>query len=515
MYLTQGLHRAAQQTPDAVMTVCGDRKRTFAEVVDRVARLAGALRGLGVADGDRVAMLSMNSDRYSEYLLAVPWANAVLNPVNIRWSPAEIVYSFEDSQTSVLLVDDAFAAMLPALRSGYTGLKAVIHCGDGPAPEGTLGYEQLIAETTPVADAGRGGDELAGLFYTGGTTGFPKGVMLSHANLVTSALGATSSGYVFRPGGTYLHAAPMFHLADLAGWAAQLMLGGTHVMIPAFEPVSVMRAIQDHQVTDALLVPVMIQMLVDHADVGSYDLTSLKRVLYGASPMAQAVLERAMRTLPRAEFIQAFGMTELAPIATMLGPDEHRAGSRLRSAGRAAPHTEVRIIDAEDNEVPRGTVGEIAVRGGNVMQGYWNKPEETALALRGGWMHTGDGAYMDEDGYVFIVDRLKDMIVSGGENVYSAEVENAVASHPSVAACAVIGVPDDEWGERVHAVVVLKPGGTATPDQIREHAKSLIAGYKAPRSVEFVDALPVSGAGKILKRELRKKYWDSSDRAVN
>jgi len=514
MYLTQGLHRAAQQDPDGAMTIFGDRKRTNAEVIDRVARLGGALRQLGVADDERVAILALNSDRYSEALLAIPWADAVLNPVNVRWSAAEIAYSFEDSQTSLLIVDDAYAPLVPALRESYSGLKAVIHCGDGPIPDGTIGYEQLIAESDPISDAVRGGDQLAGLFYTGGTTGRPKGVMLSHANLVTSAIGAAATGYVFRPGGTYLHAAPMFHLADLAGWTAQLMLGGTHVMVPAFEPVAVMEAIEEHGVTDALLVPVMIQMLVDHPEIPAHDLSSLERVLFGASPMAEAVLERAMRVLPQADFTQAFGMTELSPIATMLGPAEHRAGTRLRSAGRAAPHTEVRIVDADDNEVPRGTVGELAVRGGNVMQGYWNQPEQTEITLRGGWMHTGDGAYMDDDGFVFIVDRLKDMIITGGENVYSAEVENALASHPAVASSAVIGVPDDEWGERVHAIVVLKPGASATEEELREHVHSLIAGYKTPRSVELTDALPVSGAGKVLKRELRARYWGASDRAV-
>ena len=514
MYLTQGLHRALQREPDSVLTICGDRTRTVREAADRVARLAGALRALGVGDGDRVAMLSQNSDHYSEYLLAVPWANAVLNPVNVRWSATEIAYSLQDSQTVLLIVDDAFAPLVPRLLAEYSGLKAVLHCGD-QTPQHALSYEQVIAESSPIPDTRRGGDDLAGLFYTGGTTGFPKGVMLSHANLISSALGAAASGYVFRPGGTYLHAAPMFHLADLAGWTAQLMLGGTHVMVPGFEPVAVMKAIQDHGVTDAILVPAMIQMLVDHPDVSGYDLSSLERILFGASPITEAVLQRAMSTLPRADFAQAFGMTELAPIATLLGADEHRAGTRLRSAGRAAPHTEVQIVDADGNEVPRGTVGEIAVRGANVMRGYWQKPEETAEALRGGWMHTGDGAYMDEEGYVFIVDRLKDMIVSGGENVYCYEVENAIAAHPAVSSSAVIGVPDDAWGERVHAVVVLKPGHALTLEELRAHTKTRIAGYKAPRSVEFVEGLPVSGAGKVLKRELRAKYWHESDRAVN
>ncbi|MFC9896102.1 long-chain fatty acid--CoA ligase [Nocardia sp. NPDC127579] len=514
MYLTRGLHRAVQQNPDGIMTICGDRSRTFGTAAERVARLAGALRELGVGTGDRVAMLGLNSDRYSEYLLAVPWADAVLNPVNIRWSPAEITYSFRDSGTKVLFVDDAFAPMLPAIRQSYDGLTAVIHCGDGPTPEGTLSYEQLIADTAPIPDARRGGSELAGVFYTGGTTGFPKGVMLSHDNLFASALGSISTGYLFAPGGRYLHAAPMFHLADLAGWTTIVFLGGTHITIPMFEPVATMRAMAEHRVTDTLLVPVMLQMLVDHPEVGEHDLSSVARILYGASPVSQAVLDRVMKAFPNARLTQAYGMTEVAPVATLLGPDEH-TGARMRSAGRAAPHSEVRIADLDDNEVPRGTVGEIQVRGDHVMLGYWNKPEETAAALRGGWMHTGDGGYMDDEGFVFVVDRLKDMIVTGGENVYSTEVENAVAAHPHVAACAVIGVPDADWGERVHAVIVCVPGATVTVEEIREHTKTLIAGYKAPRTIELTDALPVSGAGKVLKRELRDKYWHGTDRAVH
>jgi acyl-CoA synthetase (AMP-forming)/AMP-acid ligase II len=268
-------------------------------------------------------------------------------------------------------------------------------------------------------------------------------------------------------------------------------------------------------VTETLIIPIMIQLLVDHPQLADYDMSSLRGVMYGGSVISQAVLERAMKALPGASFTQAYGMTELAPIATVLTPADHNHPELLRSGGRAAPHTEVRIVDPEGREVPRGTVGEVAVRGPNVMLGYWGKPEETAAALREGWMHTGDGGYMDDAGYVFIVDRVKDMIVSGGENVYSAEVENAVAKHPAVAACAVIGVPDEEWGERVHAVVVLKPGQTTTAEELREHAKTMISGYKAPRTAEFVEALPLSGAGKVLKRELRAKYWGESGRQVN
>jgi len=243
MYLTQGLHRAVQQQPDEVMTIFGERRRTFREAAGRVARLAGALRALGVGDGDRVAMMGLNSDRYSEYLLAVPWAGAVLNPVNFRWSPAEIAYSLRDSGTRVLLVDDTFAATLPALREAVPELTTVIHAGDGPAPDGALSYEELIAATEPIPDRRRGGDELAGLFYTGGTTGFPKGVMLSHANLGVSWLGSAASGTMGHAGARTLHVAPMFHLADLTFWGLTVLMGGSHVILPAFDPPAVLAAI--------------------------------------------------------------------------------------------------------------------------------------------------------------------------------------------------------------------------------------------------------------------------------
>lgn len=514
MYLTQGLHRAVQQQPDDVMTIFGTRQRTVRQVADRVARLAGALRALGVGPGDRVAMLALNSDRYHEYLFAVPWADAVLNPINVRWSAPEIAYCLRDSGSRVLLVDDAFATVLPTLRELVPELTVVIHVGEGPAAEGCHSYEELIAGTEPVPDARRGGDALAGLFYTGGTTGKPKGVMLSHANLQVSWLGSAATGYGPRPGSRTLHVAPMFHLAAVGSWGATVLVGGSHVIMPVFDPAATLSAIATYRATDVFLVPTMIQLLVDHPAIDDYDLSSLCRVIYGASPIAQAALERAMAAFPRASFTQAYGMTELSPVATVLSPADHERGL-LRSAGRAAPHAEVRVVDQDGAPVPPGEVGEIVVRGGHVMQGYWNKPEETAAAIQDGWMHTGDAGHLDEHGYLYVVDRLKDMIVTGGENVYSAEVENAVARHPAVAQCAVIGVPDPDWGERVHAVVVLHPGADLTTAELRAHTKTLVAGYKAPRSLDIVEALPMSGAGKILKRELRQKYWREADRQVH
>lgn len=512
MHLTQPLHSLLRRSPDAPFTVYGDRVRTVRESVDRIARLGGALRELGVGDDDRVAILALNSDRYHELLMACWWIGAAVNPINIRWAPAEIRYSLEQSDTRVLLLDDNFAPVLGHLRDA---LDAVVHCGEDPTPDGMLSYEELVAGTEPVPDCRCDGTALAGVFYTGGTTGFPKGVMLSHANIMISSLGSQATTPIAVPGGRMLHAAPLFHLAGLTTWHIQTLVGGTHVIIPQFAPVPAMEAIARHQIGAAMLPPVMIQMLVDHPDRASYDLSSLQSVLYGASPMPEALLRRAMAAFPEARFVQAYGMTELAPIATLLTAEDHLEGSRLRSAGRPAAHSEVRIVGSDGTELPPGRVGEVTVRGGHVMSGYWDKPAETAAALRGGWMHTGDGGYLDDAGYLFIVDRIKDMIVTGGENVYSAEVENALALHSAVAACAVIGVPDETYGERVHGVVVLQPGAAVTADELREHCKERVAGYKAPRTFDFVDALPLSPAGKIQKRDLRAPYWEGRARAVN
>ena len=518
MYLTQALHRAVQQHPERTAVRFGDRSRTFREFADRVARLAGGLQSLGIKAGDRVAMLSLNSDRYLEYQMAVPWAGGVLNPCNTRWSAAEIVYSLDDSGSTLLLVDENFRPMIEGLRRDAKTLREVIYCGDAQAPEGTHDYEALIAASAPVPDAGRRGDDLAGIFYTGGTTGFPKGVMLSHTNLCSSGLAMRADGLA-TPNGTYLHAAPMFHLADMGVAMPHWIEGNSHSIVPGFNPEGVLDIMARDRVTHVLLVPTMIQMMVDHPAMKQpRDLSALHTIAYGASPMSEAVIERAMAALPGVGFMQAYGMTELSPLATINPAWAHTAEGRkfgkLRAAGRPSFCCEVRIVDTAGREVPRGTVGEVIVRGPNVMQGYWNKPEQTAAALKNGWMHTGDGAYMDEDGFIFIADRLKDMIISGGENIYSAEVENALAQHPSIAACAVIGIPSEQWGESVHAVVVRKPGQDPTPEALIAHCKSLIAGYKCPRSIDFVEALPLSGAGKVLKTALREPFWKGRTRNV-
>mgnify|MGYP000958546458 CR=1 FL=1 len=518
MNVTHGLRRALQINPNGLAIVCGDRRKTWREVGDRVARLAAGIRALGAQPGDRVAILSMNSDRYLELYLAAGWSGTVIVPLNIRWSPLENEDAMRDCRAGLLFVDKAFAPVGAALAKAIPGLK-LVYADDGETPAGMDNFEKLIERSVPMPDAMRRSSDLCGIFYTGGTTGRSKGVMLSHGNLMFNAMNALCEG-MWTADSIYLHAAPMFHLANGAAMYSILLIGGSNVVVQGFTPDGVASVMQKERVTETLLVPTMIQMFVDHPTLASYDLSSLKGIAYGASPISDAVMMRAMKALPKVQFTQAYGMTELSPIATILHWKEHigdgRAKGRHRAAGRVTLGCEVKIVDADDKMVPCGTVGEIAVRGDNVMMGYWERPEETAKAVIDGWMHTGDGGYMDEDGFVYVVDRVKDMIISGGENVYSAEVENALAQHPAVAQCAVIGIPNDRWGEQVHAIVVPKPGAKAEPDELMEFCKTLIAGYKCPRSVEISNQpLPLSGAGKILKRELRKPFWENQSRSVS
>jgi long-chain acyl-CoA synthetase len=518
MYLTQGLHRILQQRPHALATVFRDRRHTYAQLADRVARLAGALQQLGMQTGDRVGLLGLNSDRFLEYYLATWWGGGVVNPVNIRWSVAEIVYSLDDCDTRILMIDDAFLPMAEAIASAARVRPLLIHVGEGPVPGGMLSYQQLILDASPVDDAFRGGNDLASIMYTGGTTGLPKGVMQSHMNLWTAAIARIADVPVPADSLT-LHIAPMFHMAAMSRVILISLLGLPNIFVPGFDALDVMRTIEREQITDILMVPTMLQALIMHPEFARHDLGCLRTLTYGASPIAVPLLELALKVLPNVGFYQGYGMTEAAPPISANGPENHSVegitNGRLRSAGRPGLGVTVRIVDEQDNEVPRGTVGEVLVRGPSIMLGYWNKPEETAQALRGGWMHTGDGAYMDDDGYIYIVDRFKDMIVSGGENVYSGEVESAISSHPAVAACAVIGIPCMQWGEAVHAVIVLKSDREAAGTEIIEHCRRLIAGYKTPKTVEFRAALPLSGAGKVLKRDLREPFWVGKDRGVS
>ncbi|MFD6511671.1 long-chain-fatty-acid--CoA ligase [Rhodococcus sp. NPDC060176] len=502
MHLTHLLHRAVQQQPHRPLTVCEHRERTAPQIAKRVARLAGALRERGVGPGDRVSILAFNSDRYFESLMATWWIGAVVNLVNRHGSVREVTDAVTGVGSAFVLVDEECRLLVTGLDATVT----LVYMGDEPAPAGMAGFEDLIIEGPGVDDVRAGGDTLAALIYTGGTTGTPKAVMHSHRSLSTALLGGTGFARSCEIGGITLVMAPLFHIAALLGMLAQTVVGGTVVFANRFDAGDVLELISGRRVTTMTSIPSMLQMLYNHPAFPDTDVTSVRSIVYGAAPMPAAVLERAMSHFPNANFVQGYGMTETAVIVSLLGSDHRAGGPRLRSAGRASLHAEIIIVDREGNEVPRGTVGEIVTRGEHIMLGYWNRPEETAEALRGGWLHTGDLAYMDDEGYIFIVDRAKDMIITGGENVYSAEVEDAVTNHPAVLRCAVIGLPDDQWGERVHAVVVLNPRLTATAEEIREHVKTQIAGYKAPRTVAFVEALTTTATGKTDKRSLRGLY---------
>lgn len=504
MQLTQSLHKALRECPQSLATICGERRHSYAQFAERVARLAAALQAMGVASGDRVAMLSLNSDRYIEFLFGTLWAGAVVNPVNHRWSVAEIAYSLDDCGSAILLIDDAFVGLAASLRERSQALTTLIYVGDSTAPEGMYDYESLLAAAAPVADARRQGNDLAAVLYTGGTTGAPKGVMLSHDNLALDALAALAAAPRAAKA-VALHVAPLFHVGGLC-FVLQLALRlSCHVLLPGFDAGKALAAIEREKVGESFMVPTMISLLLSHADFAKYDLSSLRTLMYGAAPIDRALLEQALRSMPQAQLVQAYGQTEASPVVTMLAGAHHRldGSGKLGSAGRPISAVELCILDEQGRACGVGEVGEICVRGPTIMLGYWNKPEQTAAALRDGWLHSGDVGYTDADGFLFVVDRIKDMIITGGENVYSAEVENALMGHPALLMCAVIGLPDPVWGERVHAVAVRRPGHDCCEAELIRHCRERIAGYKTPRSIEFRDALPLSGAGKILKYLLR------------
>ncbi|WP_018178097.1 acyl-CoA synthetase [Jongsikchunia kroppenstedtii] len=499
MHLTQGLHRSVQQKPNEVAVIDGDREISYADLLSRVARLGAVMRGAGVESGDRIGILATNSAMYLECVLACAWIGAVLSPINNRWSPDEMAFQVDDAGISMLIADPAHRETVTMLAQRDSVLKAVV----------TDDYDERIESAEPIDDVYADPDALAVLMYTGGTTGRSKGVMLSARQILTSGYGTFVSAGLPNYDERVLHVSPLFHLAAFGGMMQHVILGSTHVFMGDFAVDKLVDTIAEKQITIVTLVPTMVQRMLDHADSTGVNLSSLRSVGYGSAPMPQPVVARLAELLPDVTLRQAYGMTELGPVATVLRDEDHRNPEhpeRRGSVGKAAMHAEVRVVDSDDVEVPRGDVGEIVCRGENMMMGYWRRPEETAAALRGGWMHTGDLGYMDAHGYVYLVDRLKDMIVSGGENVYSAEVEKVLIHHPAVASCAVIGVPDRDWGERVHAVIVSEPGVTVTAAEIRDYVGARIARYKAPRTVDFVEQMPLSPVGKILKRVLRDQY---------
>jgi long-chain acyl-CoA synthetase len=496
----------------------GDYHGTYATHGERVLRLADALRReLGVRPGDRVAVMSANSHQYLELYHAAFLGAATINPLNLRLAGAELQFVLADSGTEVVFVDAMFAdhfARNVAEASDRLPLRHVVLIGEADAPH-DLRYDDLLAAGDPVVPDEPDEDDPVVLMYTGGTTGRSKGVLLDQrAEMLNLYHIAMTVG--FGDSRVYLHQTPMFHAASMGAILGIPATGGQSVFVPLFEPELVMAQIEEYQVDWTVMVPSMIAMVLDHPGFRPERLASLQDLVYGASPMPAGLLDRVMSLLPHTGVWQGYGMTESSSVLTFLTDEDHRTGGpRLRSAGRPVVGVELSIRDLDGAAVRNGGDGEVCARGGNLMREYWNRPDETAEAFRDGWYRTGDEGHLDADGYLYLVDRVKDMIVSGGENVYSIEVENAISTHPAVAQVAVIGIPHPTWGEQVHAIVVLRPDCEATETELQEHARRTIAGYKVPKSIELrTDPIPLSGALKPLKRELRRPYWEESGTGV-
>lgn len=505
---------AANRSADRVGFHDGAYHGTFGVHLERTLRLASAMRTeLGVGRGDRYAVVAGNGHEYLELYHAGFLGAGIVNPLNLRLSPAELTFILRDSGTETVFVDALFAGVVDSVRHD-ADIKRVVLIGGGDAPH-DVRYEELLESGDPVVPPEPDETDPVILMYTGGTTGQPKGVLLEQrAEMLNLYHAAIAIG--LDEDRVYLHQTPMFHAASMTGVLGIPASGGASVFVPYFEPAAVLDAIEQYRVNITLMVPIMVGMLLGSPEFEPERLATLESLVYGAAPMPTNLLERLLSMFPRLDLYQGYGMTEASAVLSLLSAKDHRrGGDALRSAGRPVYGVEITIRNEDDRELPAGHTGEVCARSGNFMREYWNRPEETAAAFQDGWYHSGDAGYVDEQGFLFIVDRLKDMIVTGGENVYSIEVENAISTHPAVAQVAVIGIPDDLWGEAVHAVVVLEAGAHATADELKEHARQTVAGYKLPKSIEFrTDALPLSGALKALKRELRKPYWEGRERAV-
>jgi len=511
------LRYAREQYPDKLAVVCGEERFTYAQFAERVSLLAGALRAAGVQPGDRVAFLSTNCHRLLEAYYGVLEAGAVLLPLNIRLGTDELAYILNDSGAKILFLESPFTPMVDSFRHRVSTVERFILLDGHPQASwlSPQNYDELLAAATPYRADIMDFDEnsLAELFYTSGTSAEPKGVMLTHRNVYLHAM-AVCIAFQTSADTIELHTIPLFHANGWGVAHSVTFVAATHVMIHKFDPPEVFRLIEKERAQACSLVPTMAAALVNCSERTKYDLSSLKRVVIGGAASSPTLVREVEQKLGCTCF-SGYGLTETSPMLSLsrmkwgLNWEGEERYNGQAMTGYAVPGMELRVVDPNDRDVARDgkTIGEIIARSDGVMEGYWRQPEATARAMRGGWFHTGDMATVNSNGYILIVDRQKDIIVSGGENISSLEIEKALVAHPSVYEVAVVPVPDQKWGEVPKALVVLKPGAEAGEQELLEFCRSRIARYKVPHTIEFLSALPKTGTGKILKKDLRKKYW--------
>lgn len=505
--------------PDREVLVFQEHRFTGRQVRDRIFRLSNALLGLGLEKGDRVAVLLTNSHYSVECFYALACAGLVLVPMNSRNAAREHLYMLENAEVRAVLVGQEFLGVIQPILSEASGVSHAV-CINGPAPQGWLDYETLIAGAGVEEPQIELLDEdLSSIRYTSGTTGRPKGVMHSQRGALTTVYSTLMDGLDIKSTDSVALIGPVTH-ASGSYILPHLVRGAKVVILPGFDVTNVLRTVEQERVTMIHLIPTMLVMILASPEIDRYDLSSLKTIRYGASPISPDVLKRAIGIFGDI-FVQGYGLTEASMPMSLLLKDDHildgseKSIRRLSSIGREVTFSKVRIMDDEGNFVPPGQIGEIVVQSSQVMQGYWKNPEATAEALRGGWLHTRDMGFMDEEGYIYLVDRKEDMIISGGFNIYPKEVEDVLYMHPAVLEAAVFGIPDEKWGETVKAAVSLKTGQKATEQEIIEHCKTHLAGYKKPTSVDFLDQLPKGHTGKIVRRELKDPYWRGKERKIN
>ena len=526
MILTETLTKALKLFPHKHAIVCGERRWTYQEFYNRINRLSHCLKAFGIEKDDKVAILHPNCHTFLESYFAIPQIGAISVPINYRLSPREIAFILQDSESKILIADSMLRNQVDPIRAEIRGIKKILWTGglknlDDPRD---LNYEEVLQQGDFISlpEPSIHGEDIAQIYYTSGTTGRPKGVMLSHQNGMTHALGTIAEIHL-TDRDVWIHVAPLFHLADAWATWAVTWVGGTHVLVREFDAKVVMKTIQREKVTLTNLIPTMLNLMVNHPEAGKFDYSSLRVLLSGGAPIAPEVVRKIVETF-KCDYIQTYGMTETSPYLTLsilkehLTRLSHEDQLRFKSkTGREFIGVQLKVVDSQGKEVLKDEkeVGEIIVKGDIVTKGYWKLPEETNKSIKDDWLHTGDMAVIDEEGYVTIVDRKKDMILTGGENVYSTEVENVLYMHPAILECAVVGIPDPKWGEAVKGIVVLKPGQGSTEQEIIQFCKDRIAHYKAPKSIDFIEALPRTGSGKIHKKGLRDKYWEGYEKKVH